>query len=117
VAPPSAVTAGLVTVPCVVAPACHQAVVAHDRWPRLPWYRAAGRLELVRVRHYDTCCYHVRHGRAVFVRIADRGYTPLPGRLSRTAAMLPAHGVLLTQRIDGITDGAIARRNADDAGS
>ena len=41
VAPPTEVAAGRTTVPCVVAPTCRQAVVAHDRWLRLPWYRRA----------------------------------------------------------------------------
>ncbi len=86
-------------------------------YPVDPTDAAAGRLELVRVWHYDTCWYYVRHGRAVFVRLDARGYAPLPGRLPRTTAILPAYGVLLTARIDGITDEAIARRNADDAGS
>ncbi len=42
VAPPAAVTAGPVTVPCVVAAACRQAAVAHERWLSTPWYRKAG---------------------------------------------------------------------------
>ncbi len=41
-APPAAVTAGPVTVPCVVAAACRPAVVAHDRWLSMPWYHKAG---------------------------------------------------------------------------
>jgi len=43
VAPPAVVvTTGHVTVPCVVATTCRQAVVAHDRWRSTPWYRRVG---------------------------------------------------------------------------
>jgi len=87
-------------------------------YPADPVLADAGQLELVRIYHYDTCKYYVRHERGCFVRVPDDGpFVRLPGRLPRTVAIQHGYGMLRYERIDGISPEAIARRNVDDSRS
>ena len=87
-------------------------------YPADPAQLAAGRLELVRIYHYDTCKYFARHDRGCFVRVPDDGpFVRLPGRLPRTVAIQRGYGLLRYERIDGISEEAIACRIMDDTHS
>jgi len=82
-------------------------------YPADPALAAAGRLEVVRVWEYRSCCYRAELGQAVFVRFAsDGGYETLATCPDQGHATTPGYGLLLHSRIDGISDQALTYRDA-----